>query len=153
MWPQMSKAQREWILRRDSSRCQKFRYLNGVWVQCSQKSVLHVHHIFPKTALMTWFPTSDPHTPYNLLALCGDNHHNGPEGVHPDISTALKDYRRGDKQAYQLTFDARAISIKKGRFYHNTIWDLLFLRRALQNTEAYLKTHPDDPFPVTVKGG
>lgn len=152
-WTPMTKNQRDWVVRRDGNRCQKRRFVNGVWFQCERNTGLHVHHIFPKGALAEWSSETDPNTPDNLITLCGDKwndaHHISEVGVHQDLAFAKKDYARGDKNAYTRVFNERALLLKRGRPYWFTLWDLIFSKTAVKNTERYQQIHPEDRFPPT----
>ncbi len=149
MWRPMSRLQRDWVVRRDGNRCQKFVFVNGRWLQCKEKRDIQVHHIYCKRAMELWSPDVCPHTPDNLLSLCRC-HHVSEDGVHQDAAYALKNYRRGDKDAFKKMFAERELKLQRGQIYWNSQWDILFLRRAAKMTARYLSRKPNDTFPQTL---
>jgi hypothetical protein len=142
----MTKKQRDWVVRRDDGRCQKMRYAGDKWHQCENTDNLQVHHIHPSRAMEVWMPNLDPNTEDNLITLC-KHHHVSKDGVHPDIAYAKSSWHKGDKDSFSNTFKERDLMLRRGKPYWNTLWDLLFVRRARKNTERYHKEHPEDIFP------
>lgn len=145
-WGGIGKLQRKWILERDSDehgpRCQHRSFRNGRWVQCERRDGLHIHHIYPQRANKRWSPHKDPHRPENLITLCGDDHHNGPQGVHPDMSRALDRYRDGDKQAFEDTMKGRQALVDAGEVYWNTKWDWLYSKIVKRRNAIFSRGNP-----------
>jgi len=152
-----SQKQKEWLRRRDSNdrgvpECQFpgcGRDLNHL-----PKGGLHAHHIIPAGWFKQWLAglSDDPHEqtenfPENGILLCGDNHHNGANGVHPDYAKALMDYRGGDKKSFAKVAAKHGRQESTGEIYWDTSHDGLLTRIALERTEEYFVSHPEDPFP------
>ena len=144
-WGGLGKLQRNWILLRDGNRCQHHRFIKGRWVRCNIRKDLHVHHIFPQRGNKSWSPHRDPHRPQNLITLCGNNHHNGTNGVHPDMARALEQYREGDKEAFDNKMKARQVLVENGEVYWNTTWDWLYSFIAKRATNSFSQRHGKYP--------
>jgi len=139
-WGAIGVPQRRWVLRRDGNRCQHFSFL-GRWVQCTVRRDLHVHHILPQRHMTTHVRHIDPHRPNNLITLC-KFHHNGKNGVHPDMHRALQNYRKGDKASFEDTMKGRNVLVQSGEIYWNTKFDWQYTRRAKKLTASYSKKYP-----------
>lgn len=143
-WGGIGKLQRLWVLRRDGYRCQgrDFNDKTGKWEQCEERSNLHVHHILAQRWMKTHLPHRDPHRPHNLITLCGPKHHNGENGIHPDMYRALQDYRAGNKDAFEDRMKARQQLTEHGEVYWDTSRDWMLLRIARRLTAKYSRGNP-----------
>lgn len=152
--------QRAWVLRRDGSRCQFHYNVGGVWVRCRNTQNLQVHHIVPRGWAARHFPHKFPiNGSLNAITLC-DQHHIGDVDcedsiyvVHPDTAKAKREYREGNKGAYNDMMKNRRELNEKGVPYWNTRWDWMFNRIAKKQTAKYTKSNPDDKYPKNGRRG
>lgn len=154
-----TKRQREWIIRRDVSRCQFHSFVGGKWVRCPNKTGLQVHHIIPRGWAMFHMPKDfEVNTPLNLLSLCA-KHHVGRFSddfrigcVHPDTEQARLEYRKGHKDSYFQMSKLREGLNKEGIPYWNTRWDMQFYRICVKATKIYVSANEDDHYPNRGRG-
>ena len=160
---QFTKRQREWILRRDMEngivRC---RFVDKHGNECpinennyGGRSKFHIHHILPQGFWEQNFglrqlgeEAEDPNQPWNGITLCGKNHHNGLNGIHPDYARALKEYYK-DPFSFAKVADLHHQKSVAGEVYWVDTWDKILSDIALQRTEEYQTLHPEDIWPST----
>lgn len=147
--PGFTKKQKDWCHERDGHQCSFFTLRNGIWQRCHKKSNLEVHHVLPRGwwdehSTRTW----DVNSKQNCLLLC-DGHHRGYNAtfsdtyvIHPDCRTALSEYRKGNKEAFDGMIDWRKELCQRGIPYWNTQFDWLFHRILRERNASF-----DTPFP------
>lgn len=120
-----TKKQREFFLDAYGHQCAFHWKQNGKWIRCKNTKRLEVHHIYPRgwcrVNMSRRFPVNGIQ---QGIVLCRHHHW----WVHPDMSPAMQEYRRGNKQAIKQMMERRKELNQKGKPYWNTQWDLLFLR-------------------------
>lgn len=90
---------------------------------------LHVHHIIPQRYAHE-VGIENPDFVENGITLC-KNSHNGPQGIHADISSAHT------KSEFKQVFDRRAELLKEKKIYWNDKWDRLLHVIAVRNTQKF----------------
>ena len=84
-----------------------------------------------------YFLGVDPDFPENGVSLCS-NAHIGDLGIHPDTADATREYRKGDKKAYEKMQKDRKDKLEEHVIYwnpdHDRKLDILALR-ATQRAE------------------
>ena len=143
-WGGLGVSQRKWVLKRDGYRCQHETYedVMGGWEQCEETTDLHVHHIHPRRWMSQHYPWVDPNRPHNLITLC-KNHHMGEDGVHPEMSRALEEYRSGDKLAFNSMSQMHRHMAEHGEGYWDTKHDLQYVKRAKTQTTKFKEKFPE----------
>lgn len=127
--------QKQWIRERDNNRCQAF------WKhKCG--GGLQVHHIIPQRYAKR-MGIEDPDYAENGITLCANAHCGNPNDsndcIHPDMVQAKRDYRKGNKQSYDQTFNGREHYLDNRQPYWNTKFDRKLHVIAVRNTQKFLK--------------
>lgn len=124
-----TRKQRDAIVERDDGKCQmpkKHRHKGG----------LQVHHIIPQRYAKE-VGIEDPDYPENGLTVC-EEAHVGPNGIHPDIFRAKKNYGK-DKQSFSKVFKERGEKLKKKEIYWDDSHDRQMSVVAVRNTQKKKK--------------
>jgi len=143
-----TKAQRDWLQKRDNFQCQfPIKWTKEGYTPCGRTEPLEEHHIKPQrwSKDVLRLPEKKIDTPENGLTLCAPHHH----VIHPDISLAKANYHK-DKLSFQQCFQQRNTQIeqykrgevKRPKKYWNTTWDRVLSRIAKGRTRRM-----DTPFP------
>ena len=146
-----TEKQRQWFLRRDGHRCMFWTMIDGKWVRCKNAKRLQVHHILPRGFCSMHFPKDFAvNGATNGITLCEMHHIGNAENdlyvVHPDTRTAHGKYA-DDRNSYRQMMEAREVRNRLGVPYWNTVFDWMFNRLAVKQTEMYRKSNPDDKYP------
>ena len=144
----LTRRQKQWILTRDNNTSQMRHYSEEKGWHCKDPTTCegcdgkgcprHVHHINPQG-------NGGSNRPNNLITLFSCEHigrkGNGdtvdPEKefvVHPDNIRALKEYRAGNKDAYNELMDERSEKTKRGEPYWSTDHDIEMAQTAEERT-------------------
>lgn len=132
---ELTKRQRDFIYARAESLSEWTR-------QASPK--FQIHHIRPVGWQVYQFNehAEEYNSPYRLILLSEHEHHK----IHPDVIDALRDYRNGDKKAFEKMFRKRRRLMEDGRKYWVHQWDDRFLRIAHQRTIDFMQR--GNPWPL-----
>ena len=133
----LTRNQRLWVIARDGNKC----------VICGANHDLQVHHIVSHRVIN--FVVTTPENPVLLATLYERCHSFNPDNdaacVHPDMSWARNQYRKGDHSAIQRVFDRRNKKMRR-EVVDKPIWnhqyDAYLLQHALYATLDYVKDHP-----------
>ncbi|MBU4332653.1 HNH endonuclease [Patescibacteria group bacterium] len=105
---------------------------NGRWTRCKATKPLHLHHIIPRgwsshySNLGEKFKVNGPD---NGIILCAHHHW----VIHPDMPPCFRSDREGNKDAFQLMFEARERRCLRGdpywetKYDHWMLWELVHL--------------------------
>lgn len=131
----LSKAERQAIVKRDENRCQGC----GIFQFCPRDVPnrivtprLEVHHILPRGYANTL--NFDPNYPENLITLCTTMHRGHPQSIHPDTHQATWDYRQ-NKNAFSEMMEARRVLLQNHKIYWNDQYDRQLNVIATRNTQ------------------
>lgn len=125
LWAAFTPDQRHWIKQRDGSKCvAPFSHRH--------EGELHVHHVIPQG----WnakhnFPADYPE---NGITICVAAHYT----IHPEMATALTDYRNGDHDAFKDAFASHG----DRDVYWVDKYDPSMLRYTKEATKKYERDHP-----------
>jgi len=93
---------------------------------------LEVHHVSPQGKEKDMcIPEAVRDRPENVITICYQAHQ---VIVHPDMEDARREYRNGNKHAFNDVFEKRRELIARGEPYWNTVYDAAMLQRAKELT-------------------
>lgn len=142
--------QKKWILERDGFRCQMRWVQNGKWVRCNNRFGLQVHHRVPRGWASAHYPSDyGINDCSNGITICSCHHigegvdnENAPHVIHRDNIHAKREYRKGNKRAYDEMIENRKNLTRRGIPYWNTEYDEMFARIIARENERFLKKKP-----------
>ena len=141
---------RQWIISRDSNRCQHLYFRGGKLTQCFETNHLEVHHILSQRFMKKWFSDTSSDSPYNMITLCR-NHHGF---VHPDIAGVFNKHPHPTRKQVNSALSKRNKFVNKGSIYWVSDCDGIYYLIARRNTDKFMQEFPKSKnvkHPVTNK--
>jgi len=125
---------------------------------CLSSNEIQVHHIEPQRYSRDIL-CSNPNRMYNGIALCSRHHvgkgYNGSlhlddivDIIHPDITWALRNYRRTEKKSFDMVFGRRNELLSDSGIYWLDDYDNFLRETAEYKISEYLLKQPKDKFPL-----
>jgi len=132
----LSEKQKQWIHKRDAEECQFPDFEKGQLAKCGNERQLEVHHILCQRYAQGLLGMSEQEIddPRNLILIC-KAHHDGV--VHPDVYTALDEYRQGNKNSFKEMQENRDRIVAEGDIYWNDTYDEALKYVAEERTDAW----------------
>lgn len=146
-----TQRQKDYLKQVYNNKCQG--KLVGMKHECTEKKGLAIHHIIPQAYAYSVLGWTEEQVDSELqgIPLCENAHvnrlGNNPNAVHTDQFEALREYRAGNKNAFQELQMERKRKLERGEKYWNTQWDLNFTRMAIFTINRFRFQHPKMSFP------
>lgn len=145
------KVVRDWWMRVTGGKCQVEVYTEKSGFKDCPNRAEHVHHVVPESWQLAH--GMEPNNSVGLPAC--KNHHTGGNGdaftgnfsFHPDMGQAYRDYRAGDKEAFQKAAHKHHLASARGEVFWNSDADGYYLDKMTQKAVEYQIAHPEDPKP------
>lgn len=104
---------------------------------CNGNLEVDVHHVVPQHYSQRM--GIDPDFDENAITLCTNRHRKAPDSVHPDVFSALNEYREGNKEAFKDMARDRQELLKNKHKYWDDTHDHQFHVLAVRNTQRAKK--------------